>query len=75
MGRTGRPALEPVTNINVPTCTAGSIRGTVKVPSSTSFVATSDCTSTATSPANDVDAFANGFVSVSTLTSTSGAAS
>ena len=33
MGRTGRPALEPVTSINVPTCTAGSIRGTVKVPS------------------------------------------
>ena len=75
MGRTGRPALEPVTSINVPTCTAGSIRGTVAVPPSTSFSLSSDCTSTVTSPANDVDAFANGFVSVSTLTSTSGAAS
>ena len=32
LGRAGRPGLEPVVNINAPTCTAGSIRGTVHVP-------------------------------------------
>lgn len=74
-GRTGRPSLEPVTNINVPTCTAGSIRGTVHVPAATAFNGRpfnpSDCTSTVTSFTDDVDAFLNGFVSVSTISATS----
>jgi len=74
-GRTGRPGIEPVTNINVPTCTAGSIRGTVSVPPTTTFAVSSNCTSTVTGVANDVDAFANGFISVSTLSATSGAPS
>jgi 5'-nucleotidase len=73
LGLAGRPALEPVTNINVPTCTAGSIRGTVHVPVGPGFVLPSDCTSTVTNPPNDVAAFANGFISVSALSATSGA--
>ncbi|MBK5290055.1 MAG: 5'/3'-nucleotidase SurE [Acidimicrobiia bacterium] len=76
VGRAGRPALEPVTNINVPTCTAGSIRGTVHVPAATALNGRpynpSDCTSTVTSFADDVDAFINGYISVSTLSPKSG---
>ena len=75
-GRSGRPFLEPVTNINVPTCTSGTIRGTVHVPvSTTTFAASSNCASTVTPVTSDVEAFANGFVSVSNLSATSGAAS
>lgn len=75
-GRTGRPALEPMTNIDVPTCTAGAIRGTVHVPPATAFngrpVNPSDCTSTVTIFADDIDAFINGYVAVSTISATSG---
>lgn len=74
-GRTGRPALEPVTNINVPTCTSGSIRGTIRVPVGTGYSVTSNCNSTVTSFADDVAAFANGYVTVSTISKTSGAGS
>jgi 5'-nucleotidase len=74
-GRAGRPYLEPVTNINVPTCTSGTIRGTVHVPVTPSFAAASNCASTVTPVTSDVEAFANGFVSVSNLSATSGAAS
>ena len=72
-GRAGRPFLEPVTNINVPTCTSGSIRGTVHVPVAPSFAATSNCNSTLTPVTSDVEAFANGFVSVSNISAKSGA--
>ena len=73
-GRTGRPTLEPVTNINVPSCSAGTIRGTVVVPPAAAFGGrplASDCTSTVTDLVDDVDAFGNGFISVSTLSATS----
>jgi 5'-nucleotidase len=74
-GRTGRPVFEPVTNINVPTCTTGSVRGTVRVPTATDFNGRpldSNCTSTVTTFADDVDAFGNGYVSVSTVSARPG---
>jgi 5'-nucleotidase len=56
-----------VANINVPTCTAGKVRGVVEVPSATTGDAgtASDCTSTLKNPTDDVIAFANGYAAVS----------
>jgi len=72
LGRAGRPGLEPVVNINAPTCTAGSIRGTVHVPPATTGYSSSDCTSVAPPGPDDVTAFAKGFITISTLSATSG---
>ncbi len=76
LGRTGRPALEPVVNINAPTCTTGgAIRGTVHVPPAGSGISSPNCLSVAPPGANDVTAFGNGFITISTLSAKSGAAS
>jgi 5'-nucleotidase len=68
LGRAGPPYQE-VANLNIPTCTAGSIRGTVEVPVATAFNGRpfnpSDCTSTVTTFADDIDAFINGFITLS----------
>jgi len=57
-----------VTNLNVPTCTKGTPRGPVTVPSATDAGARSvvdgagvDCTQTVMNPPNDVEAFFDGF--------------
>ena len=56
-----------VANINVPTCTAGKLRGMVEVPSATTGDAgtPSDCTSRLRRPPDDVVAFANGYAALS----------
>jgi 5'-nucleotidase len=56
-----------VANINVPTCTAGKVRGLVEVPSATSgdITVTPDCTSTLKDPPDDLVAFANGYAALS----------
>jgi 5'-nucleotidase len=56
-----------VTNINVPTCTSGKVRGVVEVPSATTgdAGAPSDCTSKLKNPTDDVVAFTNGYAAVS----------
>jgi 5'-nucleotidase len=58
-------------NINTPTCTTGSNRGVVEVPLATDAgdrdLNAADCTSTATDPADDIDGFTDGFVTLSTL--------
>jgi len=67
LGRAG-PPYERVASINVPTCVAGSIRGTVKLPLATSFGGRpigSDCTSTQTVLVDDVDGFNHGFITLS----------
>ncbi len=60
------PLLE---NLNVPVCTAGELRGVARVPMSTStdgaLEPQQDCTSTLTDPPDDIVAFNNGFVSLS----------
>ncbi len=64
-------AALPNGNLNVPTCPNGRIRGPVNVPLATSLsgfnVTTVNCSSTATKPANDVQAFVEGFASISPL--------
>ena len=67
-----RDALEDgvVVNINVPSCAAGEIRGTVEVATATDDasgnpVQVADCTSTLTDPSDDLAAFNAGFVAVS----------
>jgi 5'-nucleotidase len=56
-----------VANLNVPTCTAGKVRGVVEVPSATTGDAgtPSDCTSRLRNPPDDVVAFANGYAALS----------
>jgi 5'-nucleotidase len=60
-----------VTTINSPTCPTGEVRGVVEVPTALDRGGRSltevDCASTLTDPADDIDAFANGYVSLSTL--------
>jgi 5'-nucleotidase len=59
-----------VTNINAPTCITGDIRGTVEVPVATELdegATNPDCTSDATEPVDDVDAFATGYISLSVI--------
>jgi 5'-nucleotidase len=71
LGRAGPPLFQSVVNINVPTCTAGAIRGTVEVPAATALngrpINPSNCLSTATNPVDDVDGFLNGYVTVSSI--------
>jgi 5'-nucleotidase len=63
-----------VININVPTCTKGSVRGLRQVPAATGLggrnINAVDCTSTAQSPTDDVGAFADGFASITDLDAT-----
>jgi 5'-nucleotidase len=70
LGRAGRP-FERVTNVNVPTCTAGTIRGTAHVPAGPALngrpYGPSNCLSTGATFADDVDAFDNGFIAVSNI--------
>jgi 5'-nucleotidase len=64
-------ADQDVTTINSPTCPAGEPRGVVEVPTAAvrdeRSLTEVDCASTLTDPADDVDAFTNGYVSLSTL--------
>ena len=58
-------------NLNVPTCVTGRIRGPVKVTLGTTLtgysVGTVDCTGTAVKPKTDVQAFVDGFASLTAL--------
>jgi 5'-nucleotidase len=68
LGRAG-PPIDIVANLNVPTCTAGAIRGLRVLPVAPALngrpFLTSDCTSTVTTLADDVDGFIYGFVTLS----------
>jgi 5'-nucleotidase len=63
--------VDEVISINTPTCAMGTdIRGTVEVPLATDlqgfdYGAPVDCTGTTDAPADDVQAFFNGFVAIS----------
>lgn len=68
----GQVPLENITSINIPSCETGSIRGTLEVPLATENPnawalsnGTQDCESTVENPPNDVEAFFNGYTSVS----------
>jgi len=62
-----------VVNLNVPSCPDGALRGVKQVPLATAVdgaVGAADCASTVTAVATDVEAFHNGYASVSQLTDT-----
>jgi broad specificity polyphosphatase/5'/3'-nucleotidase SurE len=62
-----------VVNLNVPSCPDGALRGVQQVPLATSVdgaVGAADCTSTVTAVTTDVEAFHNGYASVTQLTAT-----
>jgi 5'-nucleotidase len=68
LGRAGPPYQE-VANLNIPTCTAGAIRGTAELPVATALngrpINPSNCSSTVTVFADDVDGFINGYITLS----------
>ncbi|MEQ8842096.1 MAG: 5'/3'-nucleotidase SurE [Acidimicrobiales bacterium] len=68
-----RAGTDPfVDSINIPTCVEGEVRGVVEVPVATDFAdrdpLSSDCTSDATEPVDDVGAVTVGFASLAELT-------
>ncbi|MCJ7673399.1 MAG: survival protein SurE, partial [Acidimicrobiia bacterium] len=63
-GKTTAVVLE---SVNIPTCTSGAIRGTLATtiaPNSDNAIVDQNCASTLASPANDIEAFNNGFITV-----------
>jgi 5'-nucleotidase len=58
-------------NLNVPSCSAGEVRGQIEVPVAGSDVTgigdPQDCASTLANPANDVEAFKNGYATITEL--------
>lgn len=66
----GTLSTATVANLNVPTCTAGSVRGQVDVPPATTTAGYTDvpnCTSTATAPTDDIQAYLIGYAPLSAL--------
>ena len=65
-------AMPPgVESVNIPSCSAGSIRGTIVgiplAPTPAGAFGTQDCESTLEDPADDVQALSNGFIPVTTV--------
>jgi len=73
----GEVFLENITSINIPSCDTGSIRGREEVPLGTekpddlSLNGPQDCESTLENPTDDIQAFFNGYVSVTLVPSNS----
>jgi len=62
----GTLSASTVPNINIPSCNEGSMRGLLSVTPATEWrFDVTDCLSTIETPANDLDAFANGFATFS----------
>jgi 5'-nucleotidase len=61
----------PSGNLNIPTCSGGSVRGPVNAPLGTSItgvnIGTVNCASTSTSFSDDVEAFVNGYAVIAPL--------
>jgi 5'-nucleotidase len=68
LGRAG-PPVEDVANLNIPTCFTGAIRGKAVLPVAAALNGRpfnpSNCNSTVTTFADDVDGFINGFITLS----------
>lgn len=59
-----------VTSINIPSCSEGEVRGLEEVPAGTDgsqAIVAQDCTSTLEDPATDLEAFNNGFATITVL--------
>jgi hypothetical protein len=67
----GSAAVE-VVNFNAPTCSPGEVRGLVEVPVDTAgksggMLDTPNCTSSLAHPTSDIEAFLNGFATMSVV--------
>jgi len=74
----GTVSLDDITSINIPSCGAGSIRGQAEVPLGTALpdyvgglLDEQDCESEREDPQDDIEAFFNGFVSITPVPSNS----
>jgi 5'-nucleotidase len=73
----GGVSLESITSINIPTCDTGAIRGTVETvlatenPDGIPLNGPQDCESTFENPQDDIEAFFNGFISITPVPSNS----
>jgi len=72
----GEVPLENIASINIPSCDTGEIRGQVDVPLATDthgfgLLDHQDCESTVMDPQDDVEAFFNGYVSITPVPSNS----
>ena len=66
----GGAALTDITNLNIPSCNGGSIRGTIIVPLTpipTGFLDPPNCEATLENPTTDVEALLNGFITLSSV--------
>jgi 5'-nucleotidase len=68
----GEVSVDTITNLNIPSCQSGEIRGQLDVPLATEnpnewdlVNGSQDCESTVTNPPNDIEAFFNGYVTFS----------
>jgi 5'-nucleotidase len=63
----GKKAAVVLESVNIPTCTSGAIRGTLDTtisPTSDNAIADQNCASTLASPTSDIEAFNNGYITV-----------
>ena len=73
----GEASLEDITSINIPSCDTGTIRGSVETvlatenPDGISLLGPQDCESDFQDPQDDIEAFFNGFISVTPVPSNS----
>lgn len=73
----GRVGVDEITSINVPSCDTGSIRGRVEVPLATAnpndydLTGPQNCESTVEDVPNDIEAFFNGYTTVTSVPSNS----
>ncbi len=66
----GTMSTATVPNLNIPTCPTGAVRGQIEVPVATSadgYSDTPNCTSTATNPTDDIQAYLIGYAPLSQL--------
>lgn len=66
-GKKGKATAVVLESVNIPTCTTGAIRGTLDTtiaPNADNAITDQNCTSTLASPTNDIEAFNNGYITV-----------
>lgn len=63
----GKKAVVVLESVNIPTCTSGAIRGTLDTtiaPTADNAITDQNCASTLASPTSDIEAFNNGYITV-----------
>jgi 5'-nucleotidase len=73
LGRAGPPLGQSVVNVNIPSCSTGSVRGRVVLPAAVNFnsgnpiTTPSNCLSAKTNFVDDIDGFVNGYVTETSI--------